>query len=225
MGRKSAFTLIELLVVIAIIAILASIIFPVFAQAKEAAKKTTCLSNEKQFGVSVVLYANDYNEQLPQIYPVLAVLPWVSHEVGPVPYEDPAGDIFFLLSPYTKSAQGTSINRCLSDPVKDPAVHPNSYIPNGFFCFGANSTSVVNPARTIYLTESGDANQDRSSHPWMITRLDGTLDQDHLDELREDIASARHLGGSNYLFIDSHAKWLNFESTYAPVNMFDPRAK
>ncbi|MFX8934016.1 prepilin-type N-terminal cleavage/methylation domain-containing protein, partial [Acinetobacter baumannii] len=59
---KKAFTLIELLVVIAIIAILAAILFPVFAQAKEAAKKTTCLSNTKQIAVSQLLYSHDYDD-------------------------------------------------------------------------------------------------------------------------------------------------------------------
>ncbi len=59
---RKAFTLIELLVVIAIIAILAAILFPVFAQAKEAAKKTACLSNSKQIGTSTLLYLNDYDD-------------------------------------------------------------------------------------------------------------------------------------------------------------------
>src|SRR5687768_3838460 len=61
-GRRNAFTLIELLVVIAIIAILAAILFPVFAQAREAARKTSCLSNTKQFTLSALMYAQDYDE-------------------------------------------------------------------------------------------------------------------------------------------------------------------
>ncbi len=65
---KKAFTLIELLVVIAIIAILAAILFPVFAQAKAAAKKTSDLSNVKQIGTSMQLYVTDHDDRFPSIY-------------------------------------------------------------------------------------------------------------------------------------------------------------
>jgi prepilin-type N-terminal cleavage/methylation domain-containing protein/prepilin-type processing-associated H-X9-DG protein len=62
---RKAFTLIELLVVIAIIAILAAILFPVFAQAKEAAKKTSCLSNTKNLGLGIIMYTNDFDDVFP----------------------------------------------------------------------------------------------------------------------------------------------------------------
>src|SRR5215470_19728393 len=65
MSRRKAFTLIELLVVIAIIAILAAILFPVFAQAREAARKTSCLSNTKQLGLAIMQYVQDYDEMYP----------------------------------------------------------------------------------------------------------------------------------------------------------------
>src|SRR6476620_4419859 len=63
--KARGFTLIELLVVIAIIAILAAILFPVFAQAREKARSTACLSNMKQMGMASVMYADDNNETLP----------------------------------------------------------------------------------------------------------------------------------------------------------------
>ncbi len=63
---RKAFTLIELLVVIAIIAILAAILFPVFAQAREKARQTTCLSNCKQIGLGITMYVNDYDETFPR---------------------------------------------------------------------------------------------------------------------------------------------------------------
>lgn len=65
-SAKLGFTLIELLVVIAIIAILAAILFPVFAKAREKARAITCLSNEKQIGLGVLMYVQDYDEQYPQ---------------------------------------------------------------------------------------------------------------------------------------------------------------
>ena len=63
--RNEGFTLIELLVVIAIIAILASILFPVFARARENARRTSCLSNLKQLGLGAMMYVQDYDESYP----------------------------------------------------------------------------------------------------------------------------------------------------------------
>ncbi|MFP3905369.1 MAG: type II secretion system protein, partial [Armatimonadota bacterium] len=68
MTRIKGFTLIELLVVIAIIAILAAILFPVFARAQDKARQTACLSNQKQLGTALMMYANDYDNTLPSSY-------------------------------------------------------------------------------------------------------------------------------------------------------------
>ena len=87
--QRSAFTLIELLVVIAIIAILAAILFPVFAQAREKARSATCLSNMKQLGNAVIMYVQDYDGAYP--------LAW---------HDDPALYGFdVMLYPYVKNLQ------------------------------------------------------------------------------------------------------------------------
>ncbi len=84
-GIRRGFTLIELLVVIAIIAILAAILFPVFAQAKMAAKKTAHLSNVKQTGTSFIIYAGDYDDQMPFAQIRLASGAWSPGTVADVP--------------------------------------------------------------------------------------------------------------------------------------------
>ncbi|HLK58382.1 MAG TPA: DUF1559 domain-containing protein [Chthonomonadaceae bacterium] len=93
---KRAFTLVELLVVIAIIAVLAAILFPVFAQARESARQTVCASNEKQLGLAMRMYMSDYDEQwfpaqtIGDIGPGFSHLqPWIGYDNNNVP---PIGD-------------------------------------------------------------------------------------------------------------------------------------
>src|ERR1700710_1040445 len=97
---KKAFTLIELLVVIAIIAILAAILFPVFAQAKAAAKKTQCLSNTKQTSLGLQQYLNDFDDTF---------CPWTGNACGTLPPVNGGGSFdsayLFnnLIQPYIKN--------------------------------------------------------------------------------------------------------------------------
>jgi prepilin-type N-terminal cleavage/methylation domain-containing protein/prepilin-type processing-associated H-X9-DG protein len=84
-NQSKAFTLIELLVVIAIIAILAAILFPVFAQAREKARAISCLSNQKQLGLAYMMYIQDYDEQFPLAFGVTAAGAWRAGNYIPVP--------------------------------------------------------------------------------------------------------------------------------------------
>jgi len=112
--KCSAFTLIELLVVIAIIAILAAILFPVFARARENARRSSCQSNLKQIGLGILQYAQDYDETYPtSIYP--------GSGINQVTWD-------VVLQPYLKSSQ---ILVCPSDSVSQRVSHP---------VYGANAT-------------------------------------------------------------------------------------
>jgi prepilin-type N-terminal cleavage/methylation domain-containing protein/prepilin-type processing-associated H-X9-DG protein len=123
---KRAFTLIELLVVIAIIAILAAILFPVFAQAKAAAKRTSDLSNIKQIGLSFFMYTNDHDEMYPTggIYDFSNIPQWPesSWATNVQPYIKSA-TLFY--SPFDTDA--ASINASGADSFFGPAI---SYVPN-----------------------------------------------------------------------------------------------
>jgi prepilin-type N-terminal cleavage/methylation domain-containing protein len=117
--KRTGFTLVELLVVIAVIALLAAILFPVFAQAREKARQASCLSNLKQIGAEMLMYTDDYDGRFPGGGAYL----WVPGPQGSWDEMPTAccgdvaqGNIAFLLMPYVKSVQ---IFLCPSDPNGD----------------------------------------------------------------------------------------------------------
>jgi prepilin-type N-terminal cleavage/methylation domain-containing protein/prepilin-type processing-associated H-X9-DG protein len=108
MSTRKGFTLIELLVVIAIIAILAAILFPVFAQAREKARAISCLSNMKQLGLGIAQYTQDYDEQnLKSFYAFPAGCNWAL-PIGSINYS-----WRFAVQPYVKNTTG--VLTCPSD--------------------------------------------------------------------------------------------------------------
>lgn len=119
--RSKAFTLIELLIVIAIIAILAAILFPVFAQAREKARQSACAANLKQIGLAYFQYTQDYDEVTPAAIVAPSRYPSV-WATAPYVYGVSLGS---LLYPYTKSTQ---VWRCPSDIISNPVV--NAYLTN-----------------------------------------------------------------------------------------------
>ena len=109
-SNKRGFTLIELLVVIAIIAILAAILFPVFAQARAAARKASCQSNARQIGLGIMMYVQDFDEQY---------CPYFSGFTPPGTYTSPQWYWPQLVAPYIQKANGTGIGTQAQATIKD----------------------------------------------------------------------------------------------------------
>ncbi|MEN6333046.1 MAG: prepilin-type N-terminal cleavage/methylation domain-containing protein [Phycisphaerales bacterium] len=197
---RRGFTLIELLVVIAIISILASILFPVFARAREKARQTTCMSNEKQLATGILMYSQDWDE----------TFPWAPNKYGgpgsggtyggwvfyPGLYQDnPSQDYYDVsrgaLYPYVKNRQ---LYICPNDVVGSGC----SYEINGNLV-GVAHSRVYDAAQTLLLVHEGrwyDLN-----HHNQDTANDGFF------AVGVDAPSYNHNDGMNVAYVDGHAKW------------------
>jgi prepilin-type N-terminal cleavage/methylation domain-containing protein/prepilin-type processing-associated H-X9-DG protein len=208
--QRHGFTLIELLVVIAIIAILAAILFPVFAQARDKARQTTCLNNAKQLSLGVMMYAQDYDEVVPAAY---------SEWKAPV-YESPVGILrnydsywYVVIQPYVKN---TRVVKCPSDYDKKlPTSYAWNYphmsyrlaYPNTLFRLSQYET----PGDTLVF---GESQRGPKQEDWTLNYLycpvhwaPGTL----VGRGDANGMAFRHQGGATVGFLDGHAKWLRKE--------------
>lgn len=208
-ARKSGFTLIELLVVIAIIAILAAILFPVFARARENARRSSCQSNLKQLGLGAMQYSQDHDERF-------------------IPYCTVLGDFntgwSVIIQPYTKSTQ---ILQCPSDSN----VAATTPVAEGYTDYAMNLSlsyptkrklsEVTDSARTVLLVDEAAA-PDSLGHHWSSGR--GTSD---IDCGAAGLASFRgaktqlHLDGQNYAFTDGHVKWYKAASATQSAKVYN----
>ena len=208
MVRKSAFTLIELLVVIAIVAILAAILFPVFAQAKAAAKQTVCLSNTKQIALAYQMYAADYDDR--QFFRGN----WVNSRSGDTKLIGP-GDSqnhyrwWNLLVPYLHS---TDVFYCPADdqPTESPDAAGKADIKRSFIALSTSEslvlTQIDDVSDTMTITEKWGADHLGAVTDSWIEPFNGDFTNDFTDPTRLWTAANRHFGALNAVFMDAHAK-------------------
>ncbi len=198
MVRKSkGFTLIELLVVIAIIAILAAILFPVFAKAREKARQSSCLSNVKQLSLGVLQYAQDYDETLPYLY--LLAGSAITYPGG----GSTAGIMWMpMIYPYVKNIQ---VYSCPSW----------SWVWNGNYSGrqaysindnidGVNMARFTAPAELIMMADNYDECNSMSYRLYPNPYLDTCGYRAILPD--------RHNEGINFALADGHTKW--YKITY-----------
>ncbi|MEN6548323.1 MAG: DUF1559 domain-containing protein [Armatimonadia bacterium] len=188
---RRGFTLIELLVVIAIIAILAAILFPVFAKAREKARQSSCLSNLRQLGTAVAMYAQDYDEQLPFLYTACGAITLPNGSA----YAGPNMLWHFAIYPYTKNIQ---IFNCPSYSVQWTGNYTGG-IGYGLNVYndGLSLGSINYPAESMIIAEA------KGGDPY-------ALDGDTAGA--NDEMDGRHNDGLNNAFIDGHAKWMQRSS-------------
>jgi len=194
MKNVRGFTLIELLVVIAIIAILAAILFPVFAKVREKARQTTCASNEKQIGLGILQYVEDYDETLP----------------GRDFNSGPTGNIVswrYMIAPYLKS---TDVFKCPSNPYNKYSDQNNDGFNISYSVNANSSNGVGGPFGDV--TATGVALASIQAPTQLIGVVESTVAYDNLDVTNAFFASnttnlfAGHTGVSNFLFMDGHVK-------------------
>lgn len=234
MRKRCGFTLIELLVVIAIIAILAAILFPVFAQAREQARKTACLSNMRQIGTAISMYTQDYDEKWPFLcyYDVMqaahvwnpGAYPWVittnpymkNWQIGVCPSDSSHG---LLTKVGSVSGAGNDFDpyfiwRFGSAPTTaaDAArLWPWSYASNqslGWYNSGGSIASVKAPSQVFLVTEFGQGAHAYST--WYTDLGYGTSTSESPDRWE---AGRRHQGGRTFVFCDGHAKYVRDPTT------------
>ena len=225
---RKGFTLIELLVVIAIIAILAAILFPVFARARENARKASCQNNLKQLALGMIMYCQDYDERFPNWNwgrdrgnpPVsghgATPLPWY---VATLPYTK--NRMLYVCPSDTRCPDGGPIGRMCCEDCKYERF-PISYgynEPISANCCNFNLvTAIRRPAETLLL---GDCRSSLGGwHPnGLLARYilanraydacAGCGRGVNVARMKDDYA--RHLGGSNIAFADGHVKWVKWD--------------
>lgn len=224
--KGKGFTLIELLVVIAIISILAAILFPVFARARENARRASCQSNLKQIGLGMFMYSQDYDEK------------FVSHFMVDTPDKSNPYGWADALQPYLKSTQ---IFQCPSETnsaalgtsgtfsgIPDPTAFGYTDYYINVALAGVSDAALDSPSLTVMLGEGGkgsaynEGNARYQGDSGVGTGSSGCTIADRLAESSiYQGGMTRHLGGANFTFADGHVKWLVGASPDKSAKVYD----
>ncbi len=233
--KRSGFTLIELLVVIAIIAILAAILFPVFGRARENARRTSCLSNQKQLGLGVLQYQQDYDEAFPLSvkYPSVGASVTAYNQGQSIGWAD-------SIQPYVKSTQ---MLQCPSDQFPPRELpYQGGYsdywynallswngvrtgtTPGPQYNVSVKTASLLNPSLSVMMGDGKGTGTPVTQTMSAVGRSNGcgnrndsvygSLTFNNCNNTAGFVragglvnAQVRHLGGQNFTFADGHTKW------------------
>lgn len=215
--QKKGFTLIELLVVIAIIAILAAILFPVFAKAREKARQTSCASNLKQIGLAFAQYAQDYDEMFPLWAPAGATLVAQndSNEPGAHFATSPNGansgnyqSWMDTINPYVKNWQ---VFACPSAINRAYCSYGYNSMLNGWHNGPVSLGAIAKPSEGILTLDY--------NVPYGVF-ANGVEPGGSATWLRP--YTELHNEGSNICYIDGHVKWQKFEVIYGAADFYAP---
>lgn len=217
---RKGFTLIELLVVIAIIAILAAILFPVFAKAREKARQSSCLSNVKQLSLAFMQYAQDYDESLPGMWQTNTA-PGISVTWQNI-VDAYIKNTQVLYCPSNKGGRGYGMTYDTTSATTRRGV--GSYLTyNGTFWGSASLGDIKRPAEIVMVADCWPGHiyiPHMGSGAWLITvdaNGDGTPEASGWGTAQEwwyNGMEPRHNEGANVGFCDGHAKWIN-KMTYS----------
>ncbi len=230
--RRRGFTLIELLVVIAIIAILAAILFPVFARAREKARQTSCLSNVKQLALGVMMYVQDYDETFPcwaRWYPSrynagdgFADSVCTSPQSPPLAIYPYVKNLQLYVCPSGRGTTDSAGYGTYNTHWRFPGPASYSYgFRDAIFGRAVTTAPVAtkmaelhHPATTVMLGDSAHMFGGKGAMIWSNLCCDGGWTTAPLDGIGvggkpiDDTVASRHNGGENFAFADGHAKWV-----------------